>query len=339
MKSRIFLLTLLLATLSGPVLYCQDAATPTETKSTPKLAAPKIIRDAQGTVTLTNDTPGAFLHYTLDGSDAGPKSGPYLAPILLPQGGTIRVRAYSEDRKQMSDPAETTFPALPGVTAPPSTLVPVTQDRDWPTYDWAKRHAAVTEWVRQNNPKLVFIGDSITQMFGGEPHDRKQSGNDVWEKFYSKRITANLGFGYDYVENTLWRIQHGELDGATPRVIVVMLGTNNLGKNTPEEIAAGLQALIKELQTRMPNTKLLMVGILPRGEKPGAIRQKLAAVNQLIAKFDGITYVDAGDKLVNADGTISREIMGDFLHPTARGYTILAEAIEPTLSKLLGDTK
>ena len=309
-----------------------------------KLAVPVGKRDAAGTVTLTAATPGAVIRYSIDGSDPGPKGGPYLAPIVIPAGGTVKARAYSEDRKVKSELFEAKFDALPGVKPQPSTLLPCTQDRDWPTYDWAKRHAAVTKIAADRNASLVFIGDSITQMFGGEPHDRGQPGKDVWEKFYGKRNVANLGFGYDYLENTLWRLRHGELDGAKAKVVVMHIGTNTAGKNSPEEIAAGVRALLEEIRKRQPQAHIILMAIFPRGSKPDAMRAKLDVTNKLIAQlaFDArgnITFLDIGAKFIQPDGTIAREVMGDYLHPSAKGYEIWAEAIEPLLVKLLGESK
>lgn len=306
----------------------------------PKLAVPEAKRDAAGTVTLFCATPGVVIRYSIDGSDPGPKGGPYLAPIALPAGGTVKARAYTEDRKVKSDLFEARFDAIAGAKALPATLVPCTQDRDFPIYDWAKRHAAVTKIAADRKASLVFIGDSITQMFGGEPHDRSQPGKDVWEKFYAKRNAANLGFGYDYLENTLWRLRHGELDGAKAKVVVMHIGTNNLDKNSPEEIAAGVRALLDEIQKRQPQAHIILMAIFPRGAKPDARRAKLDAVNPLLAQFAApgrITFLDIGAKFLQPDGSIAREVMGDFLHPTAKGYEIWAEAIEPLLVKLLGE--
>ena len=304
-----------------------------------RLDVPEIQRAADGTVTLSTTTKGGVIRYTLDGSDPVQRSGPYLAPIALAQGGTVKARTFTEDRKQKSDAVETTFEALPGSKPLPSTLVTCTQDRDWPVYDWAKRHAAVSEIVRQQQAELVFLGDSITQMFGGPPHDRGQPGKAVWEKYYVPRNAANLGFGYDYLENTLWRLQHGELAGAKARVVVIHIGTNNLGKNTPEEIAAGIGAICSEVHQQQPQAKILLLAILPRGARPDGMRTKLQDVNQRIAKLDGrngITFLDVGAGFLQPDGSIPRELMGDFLHPTAKGYEIWAEAMEPTLARLLG---
>jgi lysophospholipase L1-like esterase len=304
-------------------------------------SAPALARDSGGIVTITCATPGAVIRYSIDGSDIGPKSGPYLAPIILPHGGTVKTRALTEDRKTQSELTQEIFPPIPGASSPPTTLVPCTQDRDWPVYDWAKRHAVVAEIVRAQKPPLIFIGDSITQMFGGEPHDRGQPGSDVWNKFYAPRHAANLGFGYDYIENTIWRLQHGELEGAAPKAVVLLIGTNNVGKNSSDEIVMGIRAILTELHTRVPHAKVLLLGILPRGEKPDAIREKLAQINTQLAQLDGqngVTFLDLGAKLLQPDGSITRETMSDFLHPTAQGYTIWAEAMEPVLAKLLGET-
>ena len=305
-------------------------------------AKPVVQRDGSGAIVLTCPTPGAVVRYSIDGSDPGPKGGPYLAPIILPAGGTVKARAYSADRKLKSELLETKFAASPETKLLPSTLVPCTQDRDFPIYDWAVRHAAVTKRTAEKQASLVFIGDSITQMFGGEPHDRTQPGKDVWEKYYGKRNAANLGFGYDFLENTLWRLQHGELDGAKAKVIVIHIGTNNASKNSPEEIAAGVRALLDEIQKRQPPAHVVLMAIFPRGAKPDAMRAKLDTTNQLLAKFAApgqVTFLDIGAKFLAPDGTIAREIMGDYLHPTAKGYEIWAAALEPVLVKLLGETK
>jgi lysophospholipase L1-like esterase len=335
---NIALRPLLLGLAASATLTTLRAQVPTD------LAVPTAQRDAAGVITLTCSTPGAVIRYSIDGSDPGPKGGPYLAPIALPSGGTVKARAYSEDRKQRSELLEAKFAALPGAKPLPSSLVPCTQDRDWPTYDWAKRHAAVTKITTDRQASLVFIGDSITQMFGGAPHDRGQPGKDIWEKFYAKRSVSNLGFGYDYLENTLWRLQHGELDGAKAKAIVMHIGTNNAGKNTPEEIAAGVRALLEEIRQRQPQAHILLMAIFPRGPKPDAMRAKLDTTNKLLAEVaqsapNQITFLDIGAKFLQPDGTIAKEIMGDYLHPSAKGYELWAEAIEPHLVKLLGEAK
>jgi lysophospholipase L1-like esterase len=305
------------------------------------LATPAIVRDEAGVVKLTCATAGATIRYSLDGSDPGPKAGPYLAPIELTAGGVVKARAFTEDRKEKSELAMASFEPRPGAGPMPTTLAPCTQDRDWPIYDWARRHAAVSALVKEHKPALIFLGDSITQMFGGEPHGRGQPGQEVWEKYYGKRNTANLGFGYDYVENTLWRLQHGELDGAAAKAVVVLIGTNNIGKNTPEEIADGVSAICAEVHRQQPAARIVLLGVFPRGHLPDATRAKIEAINKLLASFEGskeaVTFLDIGAKFLEPDGSISKETMGDYLHPTAKGFEIWARELEPLLSKLLGE--
>ena len=302
--------------------------------------APTALRDDLGVVTLRCTSTDVVIRYSIDGSDPGPKGGPYLAPLDWAQGGRIKARAYSADRKQSSELFEMKYDSLPNIKPQPATLVPCTQDRDWPTYDWAKRHAAVTVLLREKKSELVFIGDSITQMFGGEPADRGQPGKAVWEKYYSRRNAGNLGFGYDYIENTLWRLRHGELDGAAAKVVVIHLGTNNVGKNSVEDIVTGLRAIVAEVRQRQPQAQILLMGILPRGPKPDATRTKQAEINTQLATWhgrDNVTFLDITAKYLQPDGSIPRELMSDYLHPTDKGYEIWAEAIEPQLKKWLGE--
>jgi lysophospholipase L1-like esterase len=137
----------------------------------------------------------------------------------------------------------------------------------------------------------------------------------------------------------LWRLRHGEFDQVSPKVVVLMIGTNNVNINTPDEIAAGVAAIIDEVHQRSPQTKILLHAIFPRGEKPNADRTAVDAVNQRIKSYDGrggvVTYIDIGAKFVGSDGTIDNAIMYDFLHPTPKGYEIWVDAMGPTLKRLL----
>ena len=302
-----------------------------------KLAAPKIERDGSGIVTLQ----GSNVLYTLDGADPIAKSNPYLAPIHLAGGGTVKARAFSEDRKTMSDVAQATFEPVAGHKSLASTVVAVTQDRSWPQYDWKKRHELTSATVKRAKPQMLFIGDSITHFFGGEQFDSYAlRGQQTWGEFYSPRNAGNLGFGWDKTENVLWRLQHGAIDGIAPKLIVMMIGTNNSGNCSAPDIAAGITAIVAELTERLPQSKILLLGIFPRGEKPGPQRDKLAEVNQIIAKLDGtqnVTFLDSGSRFLTPEGLITKDVMPDFLHPNEKGYRIWAEAIEPSVKKLMGE--
>ena len=328
-----------------PLAQAQQKAAELETQIRALMAplpVPEIRRDALEHVRISCAATGFVIRYTLDDSDPTRDAGAYLAPIALPGGGTVKARTFGAGDLAKSAVVSARFEALGGAVRPHSALLPVTQNRDWRSYDWPTRHAAVCALVRERKPEIVFIGDSITHFWGGEPAARQRNGPEVWEKFYTKRNAVNLGFGWDRTENVLWRLQHGELDGAAPKVVVLLIGTNNLDTNTPDEIADGIRAICGELHARLPQTKILLLSILPRGQKPNAHRAKLAEVNARTAKLDGqggVTVLDIGAKFLQPDGSIAADVMNDFLHPTAKGYAIFAEAIEPALAKWLGDAK
>lgn len=174
---------------------------------------------------------------------------------------------------------------------------------------------------------LVFVGDSITDYWQEQP---------VWKKPFKPRKILNLGISADKTEHVLWRLQHGELDGYKARLFIVMIGTNN--REPAPEIAEGIKAILDEIKKQQPQAQILLLGIFPRGEKEtDAGRVRNVNVNQLIKKFNGgvVHYLDIGAKFLQPDGTMSKEIMPDFLHPGAKGYSIWAEAIGTVIEELL----
>jgi beta-glucosidase len=193
---------------------------------------------------------------------------------------------------------------------------------------WRKRHEEKADAVKDSKAEVLFIGDSITQAWEGP-------GKAVWDRFYGPRKGFNIGFSGDRTQHVLWRLDNSEAEGIQPKVAVMMIGTNNMGGNTPEAIADGVKAIVAKLDTKLPNTKVLLLGIFPRSEKPSdAIREKVAATNDLIKPLaDGkkVVYLDIGKSFLSEDGTLSKEIMPDFLHLTSKGYRIWADSIEPTL--------
>jgi lysophospholipase L1-like esterase len=177
---------------------------------------------------------------------------------------------------------------------------------------------------------VALVGDSITARWGGES----------WKKHWGSYRAVNMGIGGDRTQNVLWRLENGELDGYKAKLFVVMIGTNNTDKKTdPADIAAGIKAIINLIKTKHPESKILLLGIFPRGEKPDAGREKIKAVNQLISQLhDGtvVHYMDIGEKFLQPDGTISKAVMKDFLHLGSKGYDIWAEAIGGKVKELLG---
>jgi len=198
---------------------------------------------------------------------------------------------------------------------------------------WKDRHASFNERIKQGNVDMLFIGDSITHGWEGE-------GKPTWDKFYAKRNAVNLGISGDRTEQVLWRLDNGNIEGVHPKLAVIMIGTNNYKDNTVPEIAEGITAIVNKLRTRLPEMKILLLGIFPRDEKPGATRTKLADINAIISKLDDgkmINYMDIGPKFLEADGTLPKSIMPDALHPNAKGYEIWADAIEGKVKELLGE--
>ena len=181
---------------------------------------------------------------------------------------------------------------------------------------------------------VLFLGDSITDFW---PKAR-----DVWQQHYGADDPANFGISGDRTQHVLWRIDHGELDGIHPKVVVLMIGTNNIG-DTAAHIAKGDEKIVAEIHQKLPDAKLLLLGIFPRGANPAdhnvaAMREKIKQVNADLAKLDDgkqTRYLDIGDKFLAPDGTLPKDVMPDALHPNVKGYTIWADAMQPLLDEML----
>ncbi len=213
---------------------------------------------------------------------------------------------------------------------PNDAIVPVPRDSDW----WTNRHAKMNERVKQGNVDLLMIGDSITH--GWEGH-----GRNVWAKYYDKRNAVNLGIGGDRTQHVLWRLDNGNIEGISPKLAVLMIGTNNSGSNTPEEIAEGVKAIVEKLRTKLPKMKVLVLAIFPRGtDNNDAKRQVNQKANEIIAKLadDKMVYfLDINQKFLTPEGVLTKEVMPDLLHPHEMGYGVWAEAVEPTIAKLMDE--
>ena len=284
-------------------------------------------------VTVVPSAPAEVVRYTLNGKDPDFAAGVYLAPIELPEGGTVKAAAF-EGNKLVGKVATQ---VVPGPGPQNTALVPLTQNRDWRSYDWVVRHHEI---LALNQPgagrvDVVLIGDSITHFWSGEPKARRVAGRDSWEKWIAPHHPLNLGYGWDRTENVLWRLRHGEIAGLKPKAFVVLIGTNNLsGFNTPEQTAEGVAEVCRELRRQAPQAKILLLAILPRQAKPDATRQRVTDTNKLLktqAPQIADAYLDLTDKLVEADGTILKETMNDFLHPTNKGYEVMGAAIDAQL--------
>ena len=218
-------------------------------------------------------------------------------------------------------------PALAQSTGTNPAVIPTLRN------DWLARHEGFVTEAKAGNIELLFVGDSITDAW-------RNRGKVVWDQRYAPLKAANFGIGGDKTEHVLWRLQNGELDGISPKVAVVMIGTNNSGRDSAPQIAEGVTAIVKEIQKRSPSTKVLLLAIFPRAEKPSSpLRAKLAEVNRAIAKLDDgrqVAYLDIGNSFLQPDGTLPASIMPDFLHPNEEGYRIWGSAMAPKLAELLG---
>jgi beta-glucosidase len=194
------------------------------------------------------------------------------------------------------------------------------------------RHVAINDRARLGNVDLLFLGDSITQAWEG-------NGKDVWKAKYEPRLAMNAGIGGDQTQHVLWRLDHGNVDKISPKLAVVMIGTNNFGSDSAEDIAAGISAVVTKIRSKLPLTKVLLLGVFPRGELPDdPLRSKMAAINEQIKNLADrkfIHYLNINDKLLRADLSQDRDIMPDFVHLSPKGYEIWADAIEPKIAEVM----
>jgi lysophospholipase L1-like esterase len=290
-----------------------------------------VARLADGRMVHYLDVNHVFLR--LDGS-----IDPELMPDLLhpsPRGAVAWARAMEPKLSElMGDSSRDKCPE------PNSALVPASKlEKD--SYDWFGRHEAVLKIKDRIKPEVVMIGDSITHFWAGEPECRNQRGPQAWKELFGNRRVLNLGFGWDRTQNVLWRLDQGEFDGLHPRCVVINIGTNNFSRtknardNTPAEVAAGVRAVVLRIRAKSPESRIVVMGVLPRGEKAdNPFRGKIAELNRLLAELSqvrGITFLDIGSKFLEPGGQLPRTLMSDFCHPTEQGYAIWAAALKPLL--------
>jgi lysophospholipase L1-like esterase len=201
-----------------------------------------------------------------------------------------------------------------------------------PRVEWLERVKYTHDKTRPiaSSIELVFDGDSITDGWQG-------SGREVWAEHYGKLNAFDFGISADRTEHVLWRLSQGQMDGIHPKLVALMIGTNNLGSNSTEQIAYGVKAIVTEYRKLCPEAVILVQAIFPRGPQAAdPARAKIKAINEILSKLDDgkkVIYIDFSDKFLTPDGTLSPDIMPDFLHPNAKGYQIWAEAIQPVIDK------
>jgi beta-glucosidase len=211
------------------------------------------------------------------------------------------------------------------------SIKPAPQETIW----WLPRHELkLAEKQSMSQVDLVFLGDSIT-------HAWEKEGSEVWAEFYESRHALNLGFDGDRTENVLWRLEQGEVDDINPKVLVLLIGTNNTGhrQDKAEDTGLGIKTILSVLSEKLPTTKILLLAIFPRSAKP---TQKLRVlneeVNQIIRTYaddESVYFLDINRCFLDESGCLTSDVMNDFLHPNETQYRVWAEAIEPYLKKWL----
>ncbi len=230
-------------------------------------------------------------------------------------------------------PAAPAKPALPPQA--PDVAAPKLGPDGQPNASFIAAHERFVKIAKEGKAQLVFLGDSITAGWAG-------NGKEVWAKSFDKYQPANFGIGGDRTQHVLWRIENGELDGIKPKAAVIMIGTNNSGNDSAEGIAKGVTNIVQFIRKKTPGTKILLLAVFPRGSKPdGKLNEqneKLKKVNATIAKLDdgkNVHYLDIGGNFPVTDGKLDATVMPDFLHLSAKGYQIWADAIAPKLAELM----
>lgn len=204
-----------------------------------------------------------------------------------------------------------------------ATMQPVTQRREPYLYEWDERHRTIISQARERQPEAVIIGNSITHYWGGA--HRQQNGEQVWNEKMTKFV--NMGCGWDRVENALWRVYHGELDGYEAKKVVVMIGTNNLGRDSDADIVEGVRLLLAAVKARQPKAEIVYVGVLPRRGQEQRVKELNLWLSSVV-KQGGYTFINPGVKMLGDDGKIvDKYFTSDGLHPSNDGYAVIVDEI------------
>jgi lysophospholipase L1-like esterase len=265
--------------------------------------------------------------------------GGQLVPWSVSAGQhTLTATPYAGDNASgtVGDGISTTFTVKGQVPSTPTpTPTPTPTDPDDPSASVQRspdRHQEFLDRIKQGPADLLFLGDSITDYW-------RTTGKSVFDANYAQYRPANFGVGGDRTQNVIWRITNGELDGIHPKAVVLMIGTNNLASATDQKIAAGIEKIVGIIREKLPSTKVLLLGILPRGGADDPRRARIKNINRIIGDLDDggqhVKFLDMGPKFLRSDGSIGTDVMADLLHPTAKGYQIWADAMRSTLASLL----
>ncbi len=269
-----------------------------------------------------------------------PAPVPDAVAIARPTAEEIQLAERSlADFLNTADPAvkaiNEKYPGLIAVRVPPANSAIVPNLAPF----FQNKHQANLEVAKQGDIEVLFMGDSITDFWRNT--DGNFAGKPVFDKYFGHLKVANFGIAGDTTQGVLYRLQHGEGQGFSPKAVMLMIGTNNIGRNTAAEIAEGIGAVVLEMQKDFPKARILLMGVFPRGAANDPVRATIAEINNIIAKLDdgdGVHYLDIGANFLDAAGNIPPEVMSDGLHPSTKGYEIWAEAVKEPLAKLVEDS-
>ncbi len=227
-----------------------------------------------------------------------------------------------------------TTPSTPEIPLHVATI-PTVQTADWANAGewWIEQHNSFNRIAEIGNIEIVFLGDSITQLW-------KIDGETIWNDYYASREAVNFGIGGDQTQHLLWRIDNGNLDGFDAKLVVLLIGINNVyAGHSPQQIADGIEAIIHKIQQKQSDAQLLLLGIFPSSKNAhDPYRQASIETNKIIQGFvdsKGIHCLDISSVFLNEDGIISETLMPDSLHLSEKGYLLWAEAMEPIMINLL----
>ena len=223
-------------------------------------------------------------------------------------------------------------------------LEPEKVDASLPTFrddeHFIERHETFLKWIKEEPIGLLFLGDSITR--------RWVDNLDLWNQYFAQYDPINFGVGGDALQNVLWRIQNGQLDNISPKVLVLLIGTNNVPTNSGAEIAAAMRKVITVIRSKLPDTIILLHTIFPRGpQRPEIATEEnpyymdiVNTANKEIVEFadgDIVRLVDIGDRFLDEAGNIDTTLMPDQLHLVAPGYVIWGDVLQELLAEIIPD--
>lgn len=280
-----------------------------------------------------------LLHTPL--SSAQPATGPAPVPpeVAIPRPSAQEVEQARRSLQQFIESAD---PATKALVAKYPELITVQPPRPnsatIPSLArfFTAKHETNKLVAMKGDIDVLFMGDSITDFWRNE--SGPFVGKPVFDRYFGEMKVANFGIAGDTTQGVLYRLRNGEGQGYQPKAIMLMIGTNNTGRNSAAEIAEGIGAVILEMRKNFPNARILLLGVFPRSRANDPVRSTIAEINQKIAKLDDgrhVHYLDIGGKFLDADGNIPDDIMSDGLHPGTKGYEIWAEVVKEPLANLV----